>query len=136
MYWIFFFLKFLFPQKFLLLDTWKEDLTTMTEDSVKSSGYLSCITENEIFFLKKKVFLPKFSSGHVECSFDDPSGFLPEARKSWAESPKLMEKLSIRKNIFPPKVSSGAVAWKSLAQSQILRGIFFFNQRNFAQASE
>ena len=52
-----------------------------------------------IFFLKNS-FLPKNSSGHVEFTFDDPSGFLPATQASWAESRKLMEKNFLSAKIF------------------------------------
>ena len=109
---------------FLLLDTWKEDLTSMTEDSVKSPGYFCCITENDDFFSQKK-FLAENFLWIRRIHFWWPFRF-------FARDPSIMswksetdgEKLSLRQNIFLPKVFSGAVAWKSLALSQILKGFF------------
>ena len=90
------------------------------------SRAISAALPTKMIFLSQKQFLAKNFPWTRRMQFWWPFPF-------FARSPIIMswksetdgKKLSIRKNIFPPKVSSGAVAWKSLAQSQILRGIFF-----------
>ena len=131
MYWIFLFLEFLFPQKFLLLDTWKEDLTSVTEDSVKSLGFFCCNTENDDFFSQKQ-FLAKNFLGTRSAVLMTLQLFCQKPENHKLKVGKWWKYFSIVKNIFLPKISSGAVAWKSLAQSQKLKGLFF-SQKKFAK---
>ena len=48
--------------------------------------------KNIEFFLKK-YFSSEYSSGHLECSFENPAGkFSPKGRKFFAQCPKMMKK--------------------------------------------
>ena len=70
-------------------------------------------TYKTLCFVEKQVFL-KLSSAKRRMQFWWPFPFFARSPiiMSW-KSESDAKKISIRKNIFPPKVSSGAVAWKS-----------------------
>ena len=69
---------------------------------LKVPAISAALPKKMIFFLINS-FLPKVSSGHKECNFDDPSGFLSEARESWAASRKMMGKTFFVQRHFSAK---------------------------------
>ena len=102
-----FLLKFLFPAIFLLLDTWKEVLTSMTEYPTGSPWFFCWKTKSdEKKLFSQQKFCQKVPLDTYKTKLMNLPTFFPKEQESVAQNQKLIEKTNnCRSNFFPPNVS-------------------------------